>query len=69
MARPLDFDAFCERTRAKGRAHAVIAALHPGTEIAARLQLDGAERPVGRAGATRKPTLRRRVADARGPRA
>ena len=37
MARPIDFDAFCDRTEAKGRAHAIIAALHPGTEIATRL--------------------------------
>ncbi len=42
MARPLDFDAFCERTEAKGRAHAVIATLHPGTEIARRLAIDDA---------------------------
>ena len=40
----IDFDAFCDRTEAKGRAHAVIAALHPGTEIATRLQLDDARR-------------------------
>jgi len=37
MARPIDVDAFGERSRAKGRAHATVAALHPGTEIASRL--------------------------------
>jgi glycosyltransferase involved in cell wall biosynthesis len=37
MARGIDVDTFCERSEAKGRAHAVLAALHPGTEIAARM--------------------------------
>ena len=37
MARPIDVDAFGERSVAKGRAHATVAALHPGTEIASRL--------------------------------
>jgi glycosyltransferase involved in cell wall biosynthesis len=37
MARPIDVDAFGARSEAKGRAHAVVAALHPGTEIASRL--------------------------------
>jgi glycosyltransferase involved in cell wall biosynthesis len=42
MARPIDFEAFCARTRAKGRAHAVIASLHPGTAMVERLQLHDA---------------------------
>jgi hypothetical protein len=42
MARPLDFDGFCARTQAKGRAHAIIAALHRGSEVADRLHLDDA---------------------------
>ena len=42
MARPLDLDAFCDRTQAKGKAHAIIAALHPGTDIANAFQLDAA---------------------------
>jgi glycosyltransferase involved in cell wall biosynthesis len=42
MARPIDLDTFCSRTQAKGRADAVIAALHPGTEVAERLRLEGA---------------------------
>jgi glycosyltransferase involved in cell wall biosynthesis len=37
MARPIDVGAFGERSEAKGRAHATVAALHPGTEIANRL--------------------------------
>jgi glycosyltransferase involved in cell wall biosynthesis len=37
MARPIDVDTFGERSEAKGRAHAAVAALHPGTEIASRL--------------------------------
>jgi Glycosyl transferase family 2 len=37
MARPIDVDAFGDRSEAKGRAHATVAALHPGTEIANRL--------------------------------
>jgi glycosyltransferase involved in cell wall biosynthesis len=42
MARPIDLDAFCARTQAKGRAHAVTAALHPGTAIAGYLALEQA---------------------------
>jgi glycosyltransferase involved in cell wall biosynthesis len=42
MARPLDLDTFCDRTQAKGKAHAIIAALHPGTDIANAFQLDEA---------------------------
>jgi glycosyltransferase involved in cell wall biosynthesis len=42
MARPLDVDAFGERSEAKGRAHATVAALHPGTELAKRLLSPGA---------------------------
>jgi glycosyltransferase involved in cell wall biosynthesis len=37
MARPIDVVAFGERSEAKGRAHATVAALHPGTEIANRV--------------------------------
>ena len=39
MARPIDFPAFCARTEAKGRAQATIAALHPRSDMAARLHL------------------------------
>jgi glycosyltransferase involved in cell wall biosynthesis len=42
MARPIDLDAFCARTEAKGRAHAVTAALHPGTPMARYLGLETA---------------------------
>jgi glycosyltransferase involved in cell wall biosynthesis len=42
MARPLDVAAFCDRTQAKGKAMAVIASLHPGTDIGAQLKLDDA---------------------------
>jgi glycosyltransferase involved in cell wall biosynthesis len=42
MARPVDVDAFSQRCEAKGRAHATVAALHPGTEISSRLVPDGA---------------------------
>lgn len=42
MARPIDLAGFCERTRAKGRAHAMIGALHQGTAVTERLNLDGA---------------------------
>lgn len=42
MARPIDLDGFCERTRAKGRAHAIIGALHRGTAVTERLQVDDA---------------------------
>ena len=40
MARTLDFEGFCARTQAKGKAMAVIASLHPGTDIGAQLALD-----------------------------
>ena len=42
MARTLDFAGFCGRTQAKGKAMAVIASLHPGTDIGAQLKLDEA---------------------------
>jgi glycosyltransferase involved in cell wall biosynthesis len=42
MARPIDVDAFGARSDAKGRAHATVGALHPGTEIASRLMPEGA---------------------------
>ncbi|MEQ8841476.1 MAG: glycosyltransferase [Acidimicrobiales bacterium] len=42
MARPLDFESFCARTQAKGKAVAIIASLHPGTDIDAQLKLDDA---------------------------
>jgi GT2 family glycosyltransferase len=42
MARPLDFEDFCRRTEAKGRAHAVLGALHPGTDVLKTLKLDEA---------------------------
>jgi glycosyltransferase involved in cell wall biosynthesis len=42
MARPIDVDAFGQRCEAKGRAHATVAALHAGTEIASRLLHAGA---------------------------
>lgn len=61
MARPIDFDAFCERSRAKGRAHAIIAALHSGTEIASRLKLGDAARLWEERHAT-EVDLRKRVA-------
>jgi glycosyltransferase involved in cell wall biosynthesis len=62
MARPLDFDAFCDRTIAKGRAHATIVNLHPGTNIASRLQLDGAD-ALWADHRNEEPALRRRVAE------
>ena len=40
MARPLDFEGFCSRTQAKGKAMAVIAALHRGAGIADQLNLE-----------------------------
>jgi glycosyltransferase involved in cell wall biosynthesis len=43
MARPLGVDDFAARSEAKGRAHATLAALHPGSEIASRLAPAGAE--------------------------
>jgi glycosyltransferase involved in cell wall biosynthesis len=42
MARPIDVDTFGARCEAKGRAHATVAALHPGSEIASRLVPAGA---------------------------
>jgi glycosyltransferase involved in cell wall biosynthesis len=42
MARPIDVGSFAERCEAKGRAHATVAALHPGTDIASRLVPTGA---------------------------
>jgi GT2 family glycosyltransferase/glycosyltransferase involved in cell wall biosynthesis len=62
MARAIDFDAFCERTQAKGRAHAVISSLHPGTEIAARLEVDRAGQRWN-AERAREPELRALVRD------
>ena len=62
MARPIDFDAFCRRTEAKGRAHALIAALHAGTEIAERLHVEDAAKIWDESGAE-EPRLRRRVAE------
>jgi len=44
MARPLDFAGFCARTQAKGKAMAVIASLHPGTDIGAQLKLHEAKK-------------------------
>ncbi len=61
MARSIDFDAFCDRTEAKGRAHAIIAALHPGTDMATRLQLDDAAKLWDDKRLT-EPALRRKVA-------
>jgi glycosyltransferase involved in cell wall biosynthesis len=43
MARPIDVDTFGMRSEAKGRAHAMVAALHSGSEIAARLVPPGAD--------------------------
>jgi glycosyltransferase involved in cell wall biosynthesis len=43
MARPLDVDDFAARSEAKGTAHATLAALHPGSGIAARLVPAGTE--------------------------
>jgi GT2 family glycosyltransferase/glycosyltransferase involved in cell wall biosynthesis len=37
MARPIGVDDFGARSEAKGRAHATVAALHPGSEITSRL--------------------------------
>ena len=61
MARPIDFAAFCDRTEAKGRAHALIAAIHPGTDIAARLRVDDAEK-IWEEQRGAEAGLRRRVA-------
>jgi glycosyltransferase involved in cell wall biosynthesis len=41
-ARPIDFDAFCKRHEAKGRAQAMIAALHNDREILAYTQVENA---------------------------
>jgi len=60
MARPIDFNAFCDRTEAKGKAHALIAALHPGTAIATGLRVDEAAKLWEDQGA-REPELRHRV--------
>jgi GT2 family glycosyltransferase/glycosyltransferase involved in cell wall biosynthesis len=60
MARPLDLEAFCARTVAKGRSHAVIAALHEGSELAGRLGVEGADGHWSRARAG-IDALRRRV--------
>jgi len=62
MARPIDFAAFCDRTEAKGRAHAVMAALHPGTQVAAQLQLEHAASLWAEKRHT-EPVLRRRVTE------
>ena len=42
MARPIDFDAFCRRQEAKGRAQATIARLHDDEQIRAYTQIEGA---------------------------
>ncbi len=62
MARPIDFEAFCARTEAKGRAHALIAALHAGTEIAERLHVADAAKVWDEQG-PEEHALRRRVHD------
>ncbi|MEY2458945.1 MAG: hypothetical protein QOG30_775, partial [Acidimicrobiaceae bacterium] len=61
MARSIDFDAFCDRTEAKGRANSLIAAIHPDTELSAGLQLDDAAKLWEDKRLT-EPGLRRRVA-------
>ncbi|MDZ7673821.1 MAG: glycosyltransferase [Acidimicrobiales bacterium] len=61
MVRPLDLDGFCARTLAKGRAHAVVASLHPGTDIAARL-LPGDSEQLWSEGRFTEPALRRKAA-------
>lgn len=65
MARPIDFDAFCRRTEAKGRAHALIAALHAGTEIAERLHVDDAAKIWDEQG-DQEPLLRHRATELEG---
>ncbi len=60
MARAIDFDAFCVRTEAKGRASAVIATLHTGSEIAERLRVLDATK-VWEEQRSGEPRLRRRV--------
>lgn len=42
MARPIDFEGFCERYEAKGRAQAAIAALHDDSELRQYTQVEGA---------------------------
>ena len=70
MARPIDFDAFCARTEAKGRAHAHdrgAAPRHRDRGAAARSRT---RRSSGTSSGTDEPLLRRRVAEleARQPR-
>jgi glycosyltransferase involved in cell wall biosynthesis len=60
MARPIDVKIFGERSEAKGRAHAAVAALHPGTEIASRLVPAGAAELWGQKRQTVGP-LRQRI--------
>jgi glycosyltransferase involved in cell wall biosynthesis len=60
MARPLDLEAFCARTVAKGRSHAIIAALHEGSELAGKLGIEGAAGQWARA-RSGVDALRRRV--------
>lgn len=62
MARPIDFDAFCDRMEAKARAQVVIAALHPDSEAVASFKLDDAKKLWDEKGMT-EANLRRRVAD------
>ena len=61
MARPLDTETFCTRIQAKGRAHAAIAALHPGTDIARQFNIDAALE-LWEKQRSRQGELRRRVA-------
>jgi glycosyltransferase involved in cell wall biosynthesis len=61
MARPVGVDDFGARSEAKGRAHATVAALHPGTEIASRLVPDGSVDLWRRKHQAVEP-LRRRIA-------
>jgi glycosyltransferase involved in cell wall biosynthesis len=42
MARPIDFDEFCRRYEAKGRAQAAIASLHADAEVVDYARLEGA---------------------------
>jgi glycosyltransferase involved in cell wall biosynthesis len=60
MARPIDVDTFGMRSEAKGRAHAMVAALHPGSEIASRLVPPGADELWEKKGQTITP-LRQRI--------
>jgi glycosyltransferase involved in cell wall biosynthesis len=61
MARAIDFEGFCARTEAKGRAEAVIAALHPDTELATRFDVNDGVALWNTKRAT-EPHLRSRVA-------